>query len=190
LPAFTIQVSASNRAPTIAGNPALSVVAGQSYSFTPTAADADGNGLTFSIQNKPAWASFNTATGALTGSLTAAQVGSYSGIAISVTDGTSSASLPAFAIAVTQNASGSATLSWLAPTQNTDGSALLDLAGYRIYYGTSAASLTQIVNVPTVGITTYQVTNLNTGTWYFAVRAYNAAGVESVLSSVVGKNIS
>jgi hypothetical protein len=32
---------------------------------------------------------------------------------------------------------GQATLSWTAPDENTDGTPLINLAGYRIYYGTS-----------------------------------------------------
>src|SRR5262245_13392905 len=49
---------ATNSAPTISGAPAAQVTVNQAYSFKPTAADADNNTLTFSIANKPAWASF------------------------------------------------------------------------------------------------------------------------------------
>ena len=65
---FTIKVAAlPNKAPTIAGAPATQVNAGSAYSFRPTAVDADGDTLTFSIANRPAWAAFNTATGQLSG---------------------------------------------------------------------------------------------------------------------------
>lgn len=56
---------AENTAPTISGSPASTVQQGNTYSFTPSAEDQDGDKLTFSITNKPAWASFNTATGRL-----------------------------------------------------------------------------------------------------------------------------
>lgn len=99
LPAFTITVAAANQAPVFSGTPTSSITAGTWYSFTPTASDADGNPLTFSIVNKPAWATFNTATGALTGTPPAA--GAFSNIQISVSDGNGgSASLPAFSIVV------------------------------------------------------------------------------------------
>src|SRR5437016_6114037 len=105
LPAFTIAVSAPASTPpsppTIAGSPATSVVAGQHYAFTPTTADPSGKTLTFSISNQPSWARFSTSTGQLSGTPAAANVGTYSNIVISVSDGTSSASLQAFAIAVT-----------------------------------------------------------------------------------------
>jgi hypothetical protein len=81
-------------------------------------------------------------------------------------------------------------LSWAAPDQNTDGSALTNLAGYRIYYGTSAAALNQVIDIASVGMTMYVVDNLTTGTYYFSIRAYNAAGVESELSNVVSSTIS
>jgi len=84
---------------------------------------------------------------------------------------------------------GMATLSWQAPTTTTEGAALTDLAGYRIYYGTNSSDLTQSVQITSVGIQTYAIDNLGAGTWYFAVRAVTAAGVESALSDVVSKTI-
>jgi hypothetical protein len=80
---------------------------------------------------------------------------------------------------------GQATLYWAAPDQNTDGSALTNLAGYRIYYGTSTDALDQVIDIPSVGMTTYVVDNLTTGTYYFSIRAYNAVGAESALSNIV-----
>jgi hypothetical protein len=80
---------------------------------------------------------------------------------------------------------GAATLSWAAPDENTDGSALTNLAGYRIYYGTSADALDQVIDIPSVGITTYVVDDLVAGTYYFSIRAYNAVGAESALSNIV-----
>jgi fibronectin type III domain protein len=84
---------------------------------------------------------------------------------------------------------GSATVSWEAPTTNTNGTALTDLSGYRIYYGSSANDLNQMIPVETIGIQTYVVDGLTAGTWYFAVRAVTSAGTESALSSVVDKTI-
>ena len=64
-----------------------SVNENQAYSFTPTASDPDGNGLTFSITNKPNWASFSTTTGALTGTPGYNKSGNYNSIVITfVTD--------------------------------------------------------------------------------------------------------
>ena len=187
LAGFTITVNAAaNRAPTISGTPTTSVTAGTAYNFKPTAADADGDTLTYSIQNKPSWATFNTTTGQLTGTATA---GTYSNIIISVTDTKDTVSLPAFTITVTSAANGSATISWTPPTQNTDGSTINDLAGFRIQYGTSASALTQTIQVANPGLATYVVTGLSSGSWFFAVRAYNSGGAESANSSVVSKTI-
>jgi hypothetical protein len=189
LPAFTLTVTApANRAPTISGSASTSIAVGSAYSFTPVAADADGDTLTFSIANKPTWATFNTLTGSLTGTPTGADVGTSAGITITVSDGKTTTTLAAFSISVTQIATGSATLSWVAPTQNTDGTALTNLSGYRIYYGTSAGALTQSVDIPSVGISTYVIGNLSPATWYFAVKAV-AGGVESDLSNIATKTI-
>ncbi|TCK60450.1 DUF1566 domain-containing protein [Seleniivibrio woodruffii] len=91
----------ANTAPTIAGTPAYTIGNGDSYSFSPTASDADNDTLTFSITNKPEWATFSTTTGALTGT---AVTGTYTGITISVTDGKATTSLAPFTITVTPSA--------------------------------------------------------------------------------------
>ena len=110
LAAFNVSVTAAsggttNHAPTITGSPVTSVTAGSSYSFTPSAADADGNNLTFAITNKPSWATFSTTTGALTGTPTTSNVGATAGIGISVNDGTVTTSLAPFTLTVNAVAS-------------------------------------------------------------------------------------
>ncbi len=190
LPSFTIQVTApANRAPTISGTPAPSVNVGSNYIFQPSASDPDGNPLTFSVTNLPAWATFNTATGVLSGTPAAAHAGTYSNITISVSDGAALAALPAFAITVSQVATGSATVRWTAPTTNTDGSSLANLTGFRITYGRSATTLSQSVTVNSASATSFTVTDLATGAWYFAVSALNADGAPSAPSNVATKTI-
>jgi len=194
LPAFSITVTgggggAGNRAPTISGTPPSTVNAGTAYSFQPSASDPDGDDLTFSIENRPSWASFDTSTGRLTGTPGADDAGTYSNIVIRVSDGQASASLPAFSITVSQPNMGSATLSWTAPTQNTDGSPLTNLAGFRIYYGNSPSMLNNTIDVNNPTVTSYEVTGLSSGTWYFALRAYTTSNVESTLSNTASKTI-
>jgi hypothetical protein len=84
---------------------------------------------------------------------------------------------------------GVATLDWLPPTENSDGSVLTNLAGYTVYYGTSPDSLTQSVKVTNPGLTAYTVTNLPSGTWYFAVTSYSSTGVESTRTGTVSTTI-
>jgi len=189
LPAFSITVVAANRAPTISGTPATSATAGQSYLFTPTASDPDGQSLAFGIANKPSWASFSITTGQLSGTPAAANAGTYSNIVISVSDGSLSATLPAFSITVKSSTTGTATLSWTAPTKNTDGTALTDLAGYKVRYGTSPSTLTQVLDVRGAGITSASVEGLSAGTWYFTLSSYNTAGVESSQTPAVSINV-
>jgi hypothetical protein len=89
----------------------------------------------------------------------------------------------------TNKGTGAATLSWQAPTTNTDGAALTDLSGYRIYYGMNPDDLTQTVQLTGVGLQTYVIDDLGTGTWYFAIQAVTSTGVESALSAIVSKTI-
>ena len=152
---FTLKILAAGASPaadtvTIAGTPATSVTAGSSYKFQPTAKDSAGKTLSYSVQHAPSWASFSVASGLLSGTrATSAQTGVYSGIVISASDGTASSALPAFTISVNSlaAATGSATLDWVDPTKNTDGTPLTNMAGVKIYYGTSASNLTQEVTV-------------------------------------------
>lgn len=198
LSSFSITVSAPaapppSAPPTISGTPPTTDIAGTAYAFTPQASDPSGSALSFSVQNKPAWASFSIATGGLSGTPTTTNVGTYSNIVISVSDGTNSAALAPFSINVTQPAPppapAAATLSWTAPTTNTDGSAVTNLAGYHIYYGTSPSSLSTMIDVSNPATTTYTVSNLSSGTWYFAVNAYTTNGTDSALSNTDSKSI-
>ncbi|MEI8608727.1 putative Ig domain-containing protein [Enterovibrio sp. Hal110] len=101
---FSITVNDINNPPVITGVPAVSIAEGNSYSFTPSASDLDGDTLTFSIANLPGWMSFDTVSGALTGTPLNADVGAYANIQITVTDsgtGALSDALPAFTLTVT-----------------------------------------------------------------------------------------
>lgn len=168
----------------ISGTPTTQVQPGQAYSFVPKASSAN---VSFSIQNKPAWATFSISTGQLSGTPTTANIGTYSNVVITASNGATSAALPSFTITVTTG--GTVTLGWQAPTSNTNGTALTDLAGYIINYGQSATSLTQSVNIGTASTTSYTVGDLSAGTWYFALTAYTTDGLQSSLSSVVSMTV-
>jgi len=81
----------------------------------------------------------------------------------------------------------SVTLSWDSPTSNSDGSDLNDLAGYKIYYGTSPNTYTQSINVG--NITSAVISSLSPGTWCFATTAYDTAGNESGYSNEACKTV-
>jgi fibronectin type III domain protein len=84
---------------------------------------------------------------------------------------------------------GTATLSWTAPTKNADGSPITGLAGYHVYYGTDPNNFTQTIKISGAAHTTYVVSGLSAGKYYFAVSAYNAMGRESAKSNVASKSI-
>ena len=66
---------------------------------------------------------------------------------------------------------------------------MTNLAGYTVYYGTSPDNLTQSVKVTNPGLTAYTLSNLASGTWYFAVTSYSSAGIESTRSAVISTKI-
>ncbi len=178
---------ASNTPPSIAGSPALEVMVDDRYDFTPTASDEDGDALSFRIVNAPVWASFDPETGALTGTPGAADVGTTSGIVISVEDGTDSASLAAFDLEVVARPAGSALVSWDIPTTNEDGSTLDDLAGFAVHYGQASASYSELATIDDDTATSAAIGGLAAGEWFFAVTAFDTSGNHSALSDEVSK---
>jgi hypothetical protein len=84
---------------------------------------------------------------------------------------------------------GTATINWTRPTTNTDGSALTDLAGYKVLYGTSTSALTNVKQINDPATTSTSISALQTGTWYFSVRAFNNRQVESDNSNFAQKSI-
>jgi len=193
---FSIKVSgaATNAdVPVISGTPATSVAAGSTYKFQPTAKDPDGKTLSFSVKNKPDWAAFSVSSGLLDGTPTTSQTGTYSNIVISASNGQNSSNLPAFSVVVSKAAStastGSATVDWTPPSANTNGTKLTDLAGFRIYYGTSQGNLSQMVQVASATKTSTTISSLAAGVWYFSGVAYTTAGTESARSNIVSASV-
>lgn len=192
LPTFWITVGAgstatTNRAPTISGTPVTTATVGVPYAWKPTAADADGDKLTFSITGKPAWAAFDTTDGTLYG--TPSATGTFPNVVLKVTDGKATKSLPAFSITVTNAATRTVTLNWTAPTTNTDGSALTDLSGYTVSYGTSSGSYSTSLRLTGASTTSVVVEGLAPGTWYFAIKSRTNAGTESAYSGEVSATL-
>jgi hypothetical protein len=147
--------------------------------------------LTWSATN----ATSCTASGAWTGSLTTSgskptgAIDATSVYTLNCTGPGGSATQSATITVATTAATGTATLSWAAPTTNTDGTPVTGLIGYHVYYGTSESVMTQSVLVSGGATTTYEITGLAAGTWYFAVAADSADGTESAQSAVGSKTI-
>lgn len=80
-------------------------------------------------------------------------------------------------------AEGSATLTWRSPLNKSG------LMGYYIYYGTSRTSLSRKIKVPDPTATSYTVTSLPPGTYYFKVTAYDGSGAESPATETLSKTI-
>ena len=158
------------------------------YSFQPSASDANGDALTFSITNKPSWATFNPATGMLSGTPAPQDVGQDSNIVISVSDGKVSVSLAAFTISVVATATGAATLTWTPPTTYTDGS-VLTVAGYHIYWGTTLNSYANSKTLTGPGFTSAVIDQLTPATYYFVITAFDSSGMESAYSNVASKQL-
>lgn len=185
-----------DHAPQISGVAVTTATVGQSYSFQPSATDTDNDVLTFSVSGAPSWLTLNAATGRLGGTPTKADVGVDAGIVVHVSDGKVSVSLAPFSITVAAATGGGGTgsssvdLAWVPPTENTDGSALMNLNGYKIYYGTSSRNYTQTITIANPGLTDYVIDSLAPGTYFFAVAATTSSGVQSGYSPEASTTIS
>jgi hypothetical protein len=184
-------VSSENKAPTIQGQPASEAIVGEPYSFQPAASDPDQDLVSFTIANKPTWATFDTAKGLLSGTPEAKDAGGYSNIEIAATDGKIVTTLPAFTLTV--NAAGTTaeavTIAWAPPTENTDGTALTDLSGYKIHYGSESKTYSSSVAVKNPSLTRFVLESLPAGKYYFALTATNGAGHDSPFSQEVAATL-
>jgi hypothetical protein len=178
-----------NNAPTISNSPDTAIMTGDTYSFRPSASDPDGDTLAFFVTNLPRWANFDSKTGTLSGQPVPGDEGIYTNIVISVSDGSTKVSLPAFSIEVTQTALGSMMLSWEPPTENEDGTALDNLAGYKLYYGTTSGNYTRQVRINTPGLSSYVIENLLPDTYYVVATSFTTSGVESRYSNEAVKTV-
>jgi hypothetical protein len=84
----------------------------------------------------------------------------------------------------------SARLTWVAPTMNTNNTPYTDPGGYKIYYGTAAASLNQPpITISNPATLSHTITALAAGQWFFAMTAFNLLNVESARTNTVSKTI-
>ncbi len=205
LPAFNLTVTNVNDAPTITGMPATTVAEDTAYSFTPTGADADAT-LAYTIENKPSWATFSTTTGALTGTPTNADVGSTSGIVITLTSGSDTVSLPAFNLAVT-NVNDAPTITGTPATTVAEGNAYsfaptgvdADAGATLVYtitnkpswatFSTTTGALTGTPTNADVGSTSGIVITLTSGSDTVSLPAFNLAVTATALTPESAKQL-
>ena len=158
---------------------ALLLLAAPAFAVPPSLTVTVGAGNVPTATWDAPWASGCTASGSWTGAK--AKSGTQVLPAISAT--------ATYTLTCTSAADTQAVLSWVAPTQNTDGSTLTDLAGFRVYSGAATGSLTMQQQIANPATLTFTATGLSVGTRYFAVTAYNTAGVESARSATGSKTI-
>jgi hypothetical protein len=173
----------ANLVPNLSGTPPKFAMQDLVYSFRPESSDADGDPLMFMITNKPLWATFDSATGALSGTPSSEHVGTYPGISISVSDGQASAELPTFDVEVVQSAAGSLTLSWTPPTLSADGTPLEDLDLYRVRWGTQTGDHPNLLEITNPGVASFVVDGLAPGSYFFVISAVDASDNESQASN-------
>ncbi len=183
-----VTTAGANQAPTISAEAAAYARVGEKFDLQPIASDPENDKLTFSAQNLPSWATFDSASGRITGTPSSSDVGEYEAITIAVADAAHRANT-SFSITVLGAKGGVARLQWETPPIKVDGSPLDDLAGYRIVYGRTADDLDHSIFIQDPAQTSFEFTTLDSGTWYFAVIGVNANGLEGPASITTMKSI-
>lgn len=87
---------------------------------------------------------------------------------------------------ITVSTLSSVALNWVAPAENVDGTPLTDLAGYRIYYGTTSRDYAGMVEVIDPAQTSHTL-SLASGDYFVAMTALDQEGNESAYSNEVLK---
>ena len=70
-----------------------------------------------------------------------------------------------------------------------NGTALTNLAGFHVYYGTAPGNYSSSITVANPSISTYTLTNLPSGTYYFVATAYDATGLERAYTTPALKSL-
>jgi hypothetical protein len=78
-------------------------------------------------------------------------------------------------------------LSWTAPYEREDGTPIpmSDIAGYRVYYGSSQGDYSEIVDIADSSTMQVTLNNVPSGTYYIVVTTYDVDGRESGYSEEV-----
>ena len=79
---------------------------------------------------------------------------------------------------------GTISISWVQPSENVDGSPLVDLAGYRIYYGTESRNYENSIDVSDPAATSHAFSAVS-GDYFVTMTAFDRDGNESTFSNEI-----
>jgi Putative Ig domain len=189
--AVAVPAISNNAPPTIMVAAVEDAQVGATFDYQPVAQDPESDTLRFTAVNLPTWASLDSTSGRISGTPGPTDAGLYESISITVADETHKVVTAPFSITVNPalEGSGVASLQWEMPPSKVSGEPLDDLAGYRILYGRSSSDLDHSVLITDPATTSYQVTSLTSGVWYFAVVAVNSNGLEGPPTTLATKSI-
>jgi hypothetical protein len=82
-------------------------------------------------------------------------------------------------------------LNWVAPSTRTDDTSLnlSEISGYKIYSGPSSTNLELIAEIADSDATSYDLSGIESGEYYFGIVVYDIYGLHSKISNRIVKNI-
>jgi len=189
--AVAVPAISNNAPPTIVIAAVEDAQVGATFDYQPVAQDPESDTLRFTAVNLPTWASLDSTSGRISGTPGSNDAGLYESISITVADATHKVVTAPFSITVNPalGGTGVASLQWETPPSKVSGEPLDDLAGYRILYGRSSSDLDHSVLITDPANTSFQVSSLTPGVWYFAVVAFSSNGLEGPPTTLATKSI-
>jgi len=189
--AVAVPAISNNAPPTIVIAAVEDAQVGATFDYQPVAQDPESDTLRFTAVNLPTWASLDSTSGRISGTPGSNDAGLYESISITVADATHKVVTAPFSITVNPalEGTGVASLQWETPPSKVSGEPLDDLAGYRILYGRSSSDLDHSVLITDPANTSFQVSSLTPGVWYFAVVAFSSNGLEGPPTTLATKSI-
>ncbi len=142
------------------------------------ASDPDGDTLTYTTFNFPTWLTLDSNTGKITGTPTDHDIGTYSDIRISISDGNNTVTAGPYTIRVTDELF-SIEINWMEVTQDVNGNDIDNIAGYKIYIKDTLTNYDQEAMVEGSSKTSHDINRLAPGTYNVTVSSLLASGLES-----------
>jgi hypothetical protein len=177
-----------NTPPSLRGQGELIIQYTEEFQYQLSAYDVDGDPLIITLANQPSWMQFDQESMLISGQPTFDDVGIYSGIYMSVFDGTDTTRIGPITIHVVEKLY-ELEISWEHSFEDVNNDPISNLAGYIISWGPSPDQLNNKQTVPTANTFSSTVSRIPSGRYYFSMTAVLENAVQSDPSNLISVDV-